>query len=50
MDKLVLDICLIQVSYIERGVECYVDFLNEVSPASQIKKDTRALYGALTST
>jgi hypothetical protein len=38
-----------QEAYIERGDECYVDFLNEVSPASQIKKDTHALYGALLS-
>jgi hypothetical protein len=31
------------------GVDCYVDFLDEVPSASQIKKDARALYGALLS-
>jgi hypothetical protein len=36
-----------QVTYLERGVDCYVDFLDEVLSASQIKKDARALYGAL---
>jgi hypothetical protein len=46
----VLVICLIQVSrrlieaYVERGVDCYVDFLDEVPSASQIKKDPRALF------
>jgi hypothetical protein len=52
MDKLVLVICLIQISrkhILERGVDCYVDILNEVPSASQIKKDIRALYGALLS-
>jgi hypothetical protein len=38
-----------QTAYLERGVDCYVDFLDEVLSASQIKKDTRALYGALLS-
>jgi hypothetical protein len=38
-----------QKAYLERGVDCYVDFLDEVSYASQIKEDTRALYGALLS-
>jgi hypothetical protein len=39
-----------QASYLERGTDCFVDFLNEVPSASQIKKgDTRALYGALLS-
>jgi hypothetical protein len=38
-----------QVAYLERGVDCYVDFLDEVPSASQIKKDARALYGALLS-
>jgi hypothetical protein len=38
------------VAYLERGVKCYVDFLNEVFSASQIKKDARALYGKLLST
>jgi hypothetical protein len=32
--------------YLERGVDCYVDFLDEVPSASQIEKDARALYGA----
>jgi hypothetical protein len=36
-------------AYLERGVDCYVDFLDEVPSASQIKKDARALYGALLS-
>jgi hypothetical protein len=31
-----------QEAYLERGVEYYVDFLDEVPSASQIKKDTRA--------
>jgi hypothetical protein len=39
-----------QKAYLKRGVECYVDFLDEVPSASQIKKDARALYGALLST
>jgi hypothetical protein len=39
----------LQEAYLERGVDCYVDFLNEVSSASQIKKNARALYGALLS-
>jgi hypothetical protein len=39
-----------QEEYLERGVDCYVDFLDEVPSASQIKKDARALYGALLST
>jgi hypothetical protein len=34
-------------AYLERGVDCYVDFLDDVPSASQIKKDARALYGAL---
>jgi hypothetical protein len=38
-----------QESYLERGVDCYVDFLDEVLSASQIKKDARALYSALLS-
>jgi hypothetical protein len=36
-----------QEAYLERGVDCYIDFLDEVQFASQIKKDARALYGAL---
>jgi hypothetical protein len=38
-----------QEEYLERGVDCYVDFLDEVPSASQIKKDARALYGTLLS-
>jgi hypothetical protein len=38
-----------QEAYLERGVDCYADFLDEVPSASQIKKDARALYGALLS-
>jgi hypothetical protein len=38
-----------QEEYLEKGVDCYVDFLDEVPSASQIKKDSRALYGALLS-
>jgi hypothetical protein len=38
-----------QEAYLERVVDCYVDFLDEVPSASQIKKDSRALYGALLS-
>jgi hypothetical protein len=34
---------------LERGVEWFADFLDEVPYASQIKKDVRALYGALLS-
>jgi hypothetical protein len=36
-----------QEAYLERGVDCYVDFLDEVPSASQIKKDACGLYGAL---
>jgi hypothetical protein len=38
-----------QEAYLERDVDCYVDFLDEVPSASQIKNDARALYGALLS-
>jgi hypothetical protein len=38
-----------QEAYLERAVDCYVDFLDEVPSASQIKKDARKLYGALLS-
>jgi hypothetical protein len=38
-----------QEAYLERTVDFYVDFLDEVSSASQIKKDARALYDALLS-
>jgi hypothetical protein len=30
-----------QEAYLERGVDCYVDFLDEVPSASQIKKNAR---------
>jgi hypothetical protein len=36
-----------QDAYLERGVDCYVDFLDELPSALQIKKDARAWYGAL---
>jgi hypothetical protein len=36
-----------QEAYLERGAECYADFLNEVYSSYQINKDARALYGAL---
>ena len=38
-----------QEAYLEKGVDCFIDFLNELHSASQIKKDVRALYGALLS-
>jgi hypothetical protein len=38
-----------QIAYLEKGVDCFVDFMDEVPTASQIKKDARALYGALLS-
>jgi hypothetical protein len=38
-----------QEAYLEWSVDCYVDFLDEVPSDSQIKKDARALYGALLS-
>jgi hypothetical protein len=38
-----------QTAYLERGDDCYVDFMDEVPSASQIEKDARALYGALLS-
>jgi hypothetical protein len=38
-----------QTAYLEKGVDCYVDVKDEVPTASQIKKDARALYGALLS-
>jgi hypothetical protein len=38
-----------QEAYLERAVDCYVDFLDELPSDSQIKKDTHALYGALLS-
>jgi hypothetical protein len=39
----------LQEAYLERDVDCYIDFLDEVPSASQFKKDARALYGALLS-
>jgi hypothetical protein len=38
-----------QEANLERGVDCYVDFLDELTSASQIKKDAHVLYGALLS-
>jgi hypothetical protein len=38
-----------QKAYLERGVDCYADFLDEVPSASQIKRDASELYGALLS-
>ena len=38
-----------QESYLEKGVDCFVDFLDEVHSASQIKRVVCALYGALLS-
>jgi hypothetical protein len=34
---------------LEKGVDCFVDFMDEVPTASQIKKGARTLYGALLS-
>jgi hypothetical protein len=36
-----------QTAYLERGTDCFVDFLDAVSSAFQIKKDTLEFYGAL---
>jgi hypothetical protein len=36
-----------QEAYLERGVDCYLDFLDEIPFDFQIKKASRALYGAL---
>jgi hypothetical protein len=36
-------------AYLERGIDCYVDFMDEVPSVSQIKNDARALYDALLS-
>jgi hypothetical protein len=36
-----------QEAYLERDVDCYADFLDEVPSASHIKKDARSLYGSL---
>jgi hypothetical protein len=36
----------IQAAYFVKGSKCLIAFLDEVPSASQIKKDTRALYEA----
>jgi hypothetical protein len=38
-----------QEAYLDKGVDCYIDFLDEVPSASQIKKYAHELYGALLS-
>jgi hypothetical protein len=38
-----------QEAYLERGVDCCVDILDEVPCSSQVNEDARALYGALLS-
>jgi hypothetical protein len=38
-----------QEAYLDRCVDCYANFMDELPSASQIKKDARALYGALLS-
>jgi hypothetical protein len=38
-----------QEAYLERDIDGYFDFLDELPSASQIKKGARALYGALLS-
>jgi hypothetical protein len=38
-----------QAAYLEKGTDCFIDFSHEVPSASQIKNNTRALYGALLS-
>jgi hypothetical protein len=38
-----------ETTYLENGVHFYVDFMNEVPPASQIKMDARKLCDALLS-
>jgi hypothetical protein len=38
-----------QTEYLESGPDCFVDFLDEVPSASQIRKNMRALYVALLS-
>ena len=37
-----------QSAYLKDGSSCYVDFIDEVHSESQVKKDVKALYGALT--
>jgi hypothetical protein len=36
-----------QTAYLEKGVDCFVDFMDEVPTASQIKKDCMAHYSVL---
>jgi hypothetical protein len=36
-------------AYLERGIDYYFDFLDEVPSASQINKNKHTLYGALLS-
>ena len=38
-----------QTVYLEKGVDCYFDFMEEVPSASHVNKDARALYGAILS-
>jgi hypothetical protein len=38
-----------QKAYLEKGGDCFVDFLDDIHSASQIKKDVGALYVALLS-
>jgi hypothetical protein len=38
-----------QEACLEKGGDCYIDFLDKVPSASQIKKDARALCGTLLS-
>jgi hypothetical protein len=52
MEKLVLAVYLIHVfqeANLQRDIDCYVDSLDEVPSASQVKEDTPSLYGALIS-
>jgi hypothetical protein len=50
MGKFVQAIYLIRIFRpLEKGVDCYVDFMDEAPSASSIKKDARALYAALLS-
>jgi len=36
-----------QKAFLEKGVDCFVDFLDNIHSSSQIKKDIGDLYGAL---
>jgi hypothetical protein len=51
LDKFVRDNYLpkIQTAYFERGTDCNVDLLDELSTTSQVKKVARSLYGSLAS-